>query len=225
MAMMGEMMGAIAHQWRQPLNTLGLLIQDVPEAFRYGEFDQDYAIKFSQNAMNTINKMSKTIDDFKNFFKPQKEAIHFSIEDAVDETLSLLLPQLKSFNIDVQFVNTTLHKIFGHKNELKQVIFILLSNANDALVLRKTPNPTITISIARDKEMYVLKIEDNAGGVPHEIIDRIFEPYFTTKHQAQGTGIGLYMAKEIIERTMQGSIYVTNTANGACFAIDLPQSS
>jgi signal transduction histidine kinase len=223
MAMMGEMIGAIAHQWRQPLNSLGLTIQDVEEAYRYGELDEAYIHKFRTKAMAVIQKMSHTIDDFRNFFKPNRDKEEFILEKAVDETINIMHSQLKNHFIEINFNNQSQTLVYGYKGELEQAILIMISNAKDALLENNITNPHIDINIeSTDESKVVLSIQDNGGGIAAEIIDRIFEPYFTTKEQGKGTGIGLYMAKEIIERHMSGKLEAENTQNGARFIITLP---
>jgi two-component system, LuxR family, sensor kinase FixL len=207
MAMMGEMIGAIAHQWRQPLNSLGLTVQDVHAAYKYGELDEEYILKFQADAMSVIQRMSKTIDDFRNYFRPNKQAQEFVLENAIEQTINLVLPQLNNNFIAVNFNKNGEHLVYGYKNEIEQAILIIISNAKD-------------VNTDQDGKV-VLTIEDNGGGVPEEIMDRIFEPYFTTKEQGKGVGIGLYMAKEIIERQMHGKIRVENTDVGARFVIEL----
>jgi len=222
MAMMGEMIGAIAHQWRQPLNALGISIQDACTAYEYGELNDDYMKEFKSSNMSIIQRMSKTIDDFRNFFRPTKEKIDFSLEQAVSDTLNIVKPQLKNHYISVKFNRQTEHIINGYQNELEQAILIIISNAQDALLQSGVKEPLIDICIDEsDSKKVLLQIQDNAGGVPKNIMDRIFEPYFTTKEQGKGTGIGLYMAKEIIERNMGGKLSVENVNDGARFTIEL----
>ncbi len=222
MAMMGEMIGAIAHQWRQPLTSLAISVQDAEMAYRCNEVNEEYMHDFKTNSMNTIQKMSKTIDDFRDFFKPSKAKIKFLLEDSVNETLNIMLPQLKNRSIAINFDKTGKHEAYGYKNELEQVILICISNAKDALIDNNIIEPKINITIQSSADnKTILTIEDNGGGVPTEIMGRIFEPYFTTKEQGKGTGIGLYMAKEIIERQMHGKIEVENSEIGAKFMITL----
>lgn len=221
MAMMGEMIGAIAHQWRQPLNSLGIMVQDVHEAYKFDELSEEYILSFKGTAMSIIQRMSKTIDDFRNYFKPNKQEEEFSLESAVEQTLNLVLPQLNNNNIAVDFQKEGKHLVHGYKNELEQAILIIVSNAKDALLDNKIKNPQIEIAIKGASDKISLIIEDNGGGVPKTIIDRIFEPYFTTKEQGKGTGIGLYIAKEIVERQMGGKISVENTERGARFLVEL----
>lgn len=225
MAAMGEMISAIAHQWRQPLNALAIKVQDIPVAYEFGEIDKKYTEDFKNKSMSIIRYMSQTIEGFREFFKPNREKEEFLVEHAVSNALNMMLPQLTTHNIQVNLEDNANHIIFGYRSELEQVILILLSNAKDAILdkLNQIPNPTIDISttINSVNSSIVVSISDNAGGIAHDIIDRIFEPYFTTKEQGKGTGIGLYIAREIIERQMGGKIYATNTEVGASFIVEL----
>jgi PAS domain S-box-containing protein len=225
LASMGEMIGAIAHQWRQPLNSLGIVVQDVEYAYKYSELDDEYIKKFKMRAMETINYMSKTIDDFKNFFSPNKKEEQFFLEDAVTQTLSMLSAQLKNNSIEIYFDidETKKHQYICNKNELSQVILNILANAKDALIEKKPTNPFIKIDIYDDDSGYILAIEDSAGGVPQDAITKVFDSYFTTKQDSGGTGIGLYMSKTIIEEHLGGRLELRNTQNGAIFIVWLPK--
>jgi len=225
LATMGEMIGAIGHQWRQPLNSLGLMIQDTVFAYKYGELDEGYILRFKNSAMDAIQNMSKTIDDFKNFFSPNKKEEQFFIEDAISQTLEILNAQLKNNSIQVLFDTDLLHKhpYVCYKNELNQVILNILANAKDVLIERKPQNPFIKIEVSQNNDGYEISIEDSAGGVAPELIDRIFEAYFTTKEEGKGTGIGLYMSKDIVEEHLGGKLNVQNAENGAKFTILLPK--
>eukprot|EP01022_Parablepharisma_sp_SALTPOND_P032698 TRINITY_DN8599_c0_g3_i1.p1 TRINITY_DN8599_c0_g3~~TRINITY_DN8599_c0_g3_i1.p1 ORF type:complete len:598 (-),score=55.56 TRINITY_DN8599_c0_g3_i1:1275-3068(-) len=216
LAQMGEMMGAIAHQWRQPLNALALNIQELPCVYEDGELDKKFLDGFSNKSMTILNFMSKTIDDFRNFFKKDKESKVFSVIDAINDTLSIQSAQLKSHHISLH-IDGESFEVQGYKNEFQQVILNLISNAKDALLESKTEEPQILIKL--DSEQKLILIEDNAGGIPVDIIDRVFEPYFSTKEQGKGIGIGLYMSKIIIEHNMKGTLRVANTKNGARFII------
>jgi len=224
MAMMGEMIGAIAHQWRQPLNSLGMTVQDVEMAYKYGELNDEYLSNYKNETMRIIRSMSHTIDDFKNFFSPNKTKEEFFLEDAIDEALKILEAQLKQNGISVFFDNNELtkHKYVCFKNELKQVLLNILANSKDALLDTKQEKPFIKIDVVEADEAYIISIEDSAGGIAEEIIGKIFEPHFTTKSADKGTGIGLYLSKEIVEEHLQGKLEVENTQDGAKFTISLP---
>ena len=200
LAAMGEMIGAIAHQWRQPLNTLGLNIQLLVDDYLDNKVDEKYMLNFEEKEMTIIQFMSKTIDDFRNFFIQDKEKTKFKLKDVVNEVTHLIDKQLKNHNITL-IIKADESEVEGYKNELKQVILNLINNAKDAILEKNTPNGKIEIIVFQNK----IKIKDNAGGIPENIKNRIFEPYFTTKEN--GTGIGLYMSKIIIEEHMNAKLY------------------
>jgi signal transduction histidine kinase len=228
MAAMGEMIGNIAHQWRQPLNALGLIIQGIEDAHLHGELDEPYLHDMTVKSMDKIEFMSQTIDDFRNFFQPNKAKETFDMAIAIHKTIDIIGKTLESHHISLVFdsVEEGIYMIEGYRNELQQVILNLLNNAKDALCSyygdgRDTAK-WIRISIEKKDIMNVLSIEDNAHGIPESIIERIFEPYYTTKEEGKGTGIGLYMSKMIIEQNMGGKIEVSNHLEGACFSIIFP---
>ena len=221
-AAMGEMLGNIAHQWRQPLNAVGLGIQKIKIYHEEGKLTDDNLDKTVKKSIILIKKMSTTIDDFRNFYKTDKIKKEFSVKDAVNETLSLIEASLKNSNIQIDILNINKCKnIIGYKNELEQVLLNIINNAKDALIENKTINPKITIEIVSKDDYININIYDNAGGIPHDICEKIFDPYFTTKDQGKGTGIGLYMSKIIINNSMNGELNVHNYKDGACFTIKL----
>jgi len=221
MASMGEMIGNIAHQWRQPLAQLSGIFLDVETAQMHKELTQKYLSVRVNQANDLLEYMSKTIDDFKEFYNPNVEETEFSILDSVNHATKIINSSLKFYNIEVDIkINKSLH-VNGLSNEFSQVILNLLSNAKDVAIQRNTKNPKIIIYAKRKKEKIYLHIKDNCGGIDSKIVNKIFEPYFTTKY-AYGTGIGLYMCKIIIESKMGGEIFVENNhKNGASFTIVL----
>jgi len=216
LASMGEMIGAIAHQWRQPLNAVSISIQNTKYDFEDGEIDETYIKNFIDGNRKAINFMSKTIDDFRDFFRVDKEKRDFKVLEAIQSVASIQSAQLKNHNISLN-ISGDEFLYNGLKSEFQQAILNLINNAKDVLVEKDIKNPTIDITI-KDNSVY---IEDNGGGIPKDIINRIFEPYFTTKEQGKGTGMGLYISKMIIEDNMGGKLSVTNTDVGAKFKIDL----
>jgi len=219
LASMGEMIGNIAHQWRQPLAQISAIHMNMKVTYDFNKFTKEYMEMKIKEANKLTSYMSQTISDFQNFFKPQGEKEDFSIEKACKDAYFILESSLKYHGIDVRFHIIEDATIFGYKNEYSQVILNILSNAKDILLERKIQNPKIDIEIKNGNNYALVKIKDNANGVDSSIIDKIFEPYFTTRHQTQGTGIGLYMSKNIIERNMNGYINVTNIEDGALFTI------
>ena len=217
LAAMGEMVGAIAHQWRQPLNEITTSIQNLKYDFIEKKLDDEAYIKeFIDKNKRTIQFMSKTIDDFRSFFRVDKEKVDFNVKEATLAVVDMQSAQLKDNNIELNIIGDEFI-CHGMQNEYQQVILNLVNNAKDALVENSVENPMINIFF-ESKKIY---IEDNAGGIKAEIIDRIFEPYFTTKEQGSGTGMGLYLSKIIVEDNIGGKLEVENVENGARFTIEL----
>lgn len=219
LAAMGEMVNNIAHQWRQPLNTLGLNIQRVSLFYELGEFNQEFLDKSTQEAMDLIQHMSQTIDDFRNFFRPDKEKVSFSIDDAINRTVALIEGSFRNLNLNIYSRSNGEAIIKGYQNEFCQALLNIIQNARDALVTRKIKDGVLLISTVAQNGKTKITIKDNAGGIPEEVIDKIFEPYFSTKG-LQGTGIGLFMSKKIIESSMGGRITARNADSGAEFILE-----
>ena len=216
LAAMGEMVGAIAHQWRQPLNSLNINIQNLDDDYEDGLISKEFIDEFINKQTTTIKFMSKTIDDFRNFFRVDKIKDDFSVTDAIRSTINIQNAQLTTHNINIQITGSDFI-VNGLKSEFQQVILNLITNAKDELVKKDIKNPKIEIRL-EGKTIHIL---DNAGGIPEKIISRIFEPYFTTKEQGKGTGMGLYMSKMIIETNMDGEFSAQNREDGAEFSIKL----
>jgi len=219
LASMGEMIGNIAHQWRQPLAQISAIHMNMKVTHDFNKFTKEYLEGKIKEANKLTSYMSQTISDFQNFFKPQGEKECFSIEKACKDAYFILESSLKYHGIKVDFEVEQDSDVYGYKNEYSQVILNILSNAKDVLLERQVENPSINVQIKEGENFTIVKIKDNGGGVKAEILDKIFEPYFTTRHKTQGTGIGLYMSKNIIERNMNGYINVRNVDDGALFTI------
>ncbi len=215
MASMGEMIGAIAHQWRQPLNEISISIQNLKYDYEDGLIDDKFLDKFIAQNKKVVHFMSTTIDDFRNFYRIDKTKEIFDAKKAIKNTLSLQMAQLINHNISV-FISEESFEIDGYKNEFQQVLLNLINNSKDALIDNNIPNAKIFI----DMQDNIISVRDNAGGIDKEIMDRIFEPYFTTKEQGKGTGMGLYMSKIIIEENMDAKLSVHNTEDGVEFRMD-----
>lgn len=235
MAAMGEMIGVIAHQWKQPLNSLGLVVQNFGEMAGANSMSAEQADHAVEKMMSIINHMSKTVDDFRDFFKPNKEKKAFPVVSAIEDVFMLISAQLKNEDIVVKIVdNSNGAMALGYKNEFKQAVLNIVSNAKDAIIGHKNKNLSQNfngeIFVLIDAKNYSgnkkleIKIVDNGGGIDEKIIDRIFDPYFTTKCDDTGTGIGLHMSKIIIEESMGGLISVNNFSNGAQFTIVLNEA-
>jgi len=221
LAAMGEMINNIAHQWRQPLNNMSLTVQIMREIYHDGECSGEYMDDTVSQIMTQIHHMSQTIDDFRNFFRPDREMRPFNLKEKVQKTLILVNDSFNVNSINVAMEAEEGLFITGYPNEYCHVLLNILNNARDALTERNVVSPRITIHLFREDKKIVATISDNAGGIPDTIIDRVFEPYFTTKDVEKGTGIGLYMAKAIIEKRMNGKISVRNTDQGAEFRIEV----
>jgi len=220
MALMGEMMSAIAHQWRQPLNAIAVLNLKVETLLEFNESitAQQYQ-KVGKDIGTQLDYMSGTIDDFRDFFIPNKKKSNFSISKAINEVYEMLSPQFKTYNIEVT-LDTQSIIVYGHPNEFKQVMINIINNSKDAIISKKRKNKYINVKVEKDIEKKALiTITDNGGGIDEEIITRIYDPYFTTKFKSQGTGIGLYMSKMIIEKSMSGKLSVSNSKDGVIFQI------
>ena len=219
---MSEIISMIAHQWRQPLNNLSLINQIIVMKFEENKLDKEIMDYFKFHSQQQINFLTQTIDDFKNFFKIDEKQQKIDVVEVIISSIDLLKPNLKQNNIKINcdFSNEKIYS-FGYKNGLKQVILNILNNAKDILIPLDT-NKEINIYINKEETTIKIIIEDNGGGISIDIIDKIFNPYFSTKKEKNGTGLGLYMAKIIIEEKMNGKIEVKNTKNGANFEIRLP---
>ena len=221
LAAMGEMIGNIAHQWRQPLNALGLTIQQLSLVHDLGELNKEFLDHNVKSSMELIKHMSKTIDDFRNYFRPDKEKAEFKVSEAIANTVSLIEDNFKNQHINIEVVAKDDPSVFGYRNEFAQALLNILNNAGDALKEREINDPRVTIDICSKGGNAVIVITDNAGGIPEEIMGKIFDPYFTTKGPQAGTGIGLFMSKSIIEKNMGGSLVARNVADGAEFKIEV----
>lgn len=217
LAAMGEMLNAIAHQWRQPLNALGIITQSIEDDVMHDEHLRKRISNKIQKAMEFIHYMSKTINDFRNFFKQDKERVLFDVGMVIKEIISLFKPQIENYGIQIEIDEKDKVSIKGYKNEYKQAILNIISNAIYQLKSKKGGKIEIIVFKEDDKSKVI--ISDNGGGIPHEIIDRVFEPYFSTKPEGEGSGIGLYMTKVIIEKNMEGKVVAKNSDVGAVFEV------
>jgi PAS domain S-box-containing protein len=221
LAAMGEMIGAIAHQWRQPLNALAVQVQFMEDDFEDGLIDKEYLNEYKKENMKLINFMSKTIDDFRNFFRVDKEKVLFDINEKINETINILTPQLNSHKVVLELKGESFDTL-GFPSEFQQVVLNIINNAKDAISEKEKEDGKIVIEIKKtDKDYGIIQISDNAGGIPDDILNRVFDPYFTTKDQGKGTGLGLYMSKMIIEQNLDGELSVINDNDGAKFTIKL----
>jgi signal transduction histidine kinase len=210
MAAMGEMLGNIAHQWRQPLSLITTAASGMKMQKEFDSLDDETFDRSVDNIINSAQYLSKTIDDFRNFFKTDKVKSYIRIEEVLEKTLKLTNEQFKSNEI-ILIKNIENYEIYAVENELIQALINIFNNSKDILISRDHERQ-ITIDTYIEDSKGILKIIDNGGGIDKKIIDKVFEPYFTTKHKSQGTGIGLYMTEEIIKKHMEGLIRIKNTS-------------
>jgi signal transduction histidine kinase len=220
-AALGEMINSIAHQWRQPLNNLGLIVQNIDISFKMGRLTPEEMSEENAKAMETILFMSRTIDDFRNFFRDDKEKTIISVDNLLKRTLALVSSSFQHLNISMDIEVQDDVTAFGYPNEYSQVILNILNNAKDVLTERMIPVPCLRIRVFSQGGRSVVTVGDNGGGIEEEILNRIFDPYFSTKEVGKGTGIGLYMSKVIIEQNMGGTLTARNFEGGAEFRIEL----
>ncbi len=224
LAEMGDMVAAIAHQWNEPLVELSALVQDIQTSHMLEELQTQDVENFVKSSMVQIQYMSQTLSDFRNFLKPSTKKINFSIKQSFNDILEIVGKQLFYCNIKLEInyqENFDDFIIYGYKNEFKQVLLNLINNAKNKIVENNLESISkITINVYKNSSYNIIEIVDNAGEIDEKIIHSIFDPYFTTKKE--GTGIGLYMAKVIIEDKMQGQIFVKNDENNVIFTIKIP---
>jgi len=245
---MGLMINAIAHQWRQPINALGLYVQDMAEEAACGNVSGEYVEEFRDNAMSLISNLSETIDDFRTFYKPDKERSEFEVIKTIGELLRLVGVQFSSKQIDISLECSCGHKnggcisrqmnvscphgqtaVFGFCGEFKQVFLNIIYNAlysiNERMEAEHSRRGRLEVSVSSAGSSVSVTIQDNGTGIPAKVLSKIFDPYFTTKCEGKGTGLGLYMSKMIIEEHMQGSILAENNHTGAVFTVRIPSSA
>jgi len=223
MAVMGEMIGNIAHQWRQPLNALSALNVGLGIKYKRGNLTLEEMEKFKEKSNGIIQNMSDTINDFKNFFQPNKEKETFHINEAIESSILFISDVYGQHKIKILHCTNDDIEINSYKNELMQVLLNIFNNSKDAIVENKIKNPVVTVTTVQSETEVVITIQDNAGGIDPDILERIFEPYFTTKFQSHGTGIGLYMSKMIIEKSMGGLLVSENRDGGLLTTIKIKQ--
>lgn len=225
---MGEMIGAIAHQWRQPLATMGATVQSIRMAWERGCLDEPFLKRAEQDAQKQLYYMSDTIEDFRNFFSPEKVAERFNVKEKVEEVLLLVSPQFTHSGVKLEaeyLLGDAPLYIMGYKNEFKQSLLNLVSNALDAVIEKRSGGSgeagKVTVSLAAANDKVVVEVLDDGCGIPPQHADKIFDPYFTTKAGEKGTGIGLYMTRLIIEESMAGALSFTSGEHGTMFRMEL----
>ena len=220
LAAMGEMMDVISHQIKQPLRALSHYCKDIQEVIEYEEMNELYLNYFQKNTKEQILFIEKIIDGFSSFFNPNKKKEMFPIKPSIEKAISLMQPQLISESINLK-INIKYEELYGIEAEFQQIILNLVNNAREALVLKCIQNKQIVISVYEENRKIIMSIEDNAHGIPKKIINKIFEPYITTKENA--SGIGLYLVKLISKSGFEADLEVENSSNGAKFIIKFPK--
>lgn len=222
LAAMGEMLSNIAHQWRQPLNNIALIIQNQQAEFMDESLTQTACNEYTQECLKMLGYLSHTIDTFCDFYQPDHGRQSFELNQAIDESLRLVQDDLEACGIVVTLTKCRDLIINGYRKEFSQVLVNIIQNAKEAILLQQPSQPQIEIRCSQQDSQALIRVCDNGGGIPQEIMHKVFDPYFTRKFKAQGVGMGLYMAKMIIEKHMSGRIAVSNHADGAEVSLELP---
>ena len=222
MAAMGEMMDAVAHQWKQPLNALSMLSDLLKSDFRDNLVDQVYIDDMSDTVQQQIDHMVSTLNEFRTFFRPNKEAQPFDLKRSLEGVQLLIKDEFLKNAITIHIQNGSEITVNGIENEFKHLILNIINNAKDAFIEKESPQRDIFIRFNRQNGHIVLEIEDNAGGIPEAVINDIFKPNVTTKAEGKGTGIGLYMSSQIAQK-LNGRLSVRNGDKGALFTLDIKE--
>ena len=223
-AAMGEMIGMIAHQWRQPITVIAMGANNMLIDIELEEVKEESFKEEAKNILKQTEYLSKTIEDFRNFFRPDKSKEEVKFEEVMSEAQKIIGKTLEHANITLSIKDKNGYKVKTYSRELLQVFINLLKNAKEALIEHREKDRHIDVMISDDADSVITTVCDNGGGIDEAIIGKIFDPYFSTKDKKTGTGLGLYMSKTIIEKHMHGTIEVSNTKEGACFKIVIPLS-
>lgn len=221
LAAMDEVLANIAHQWRQPLSQVNSAVLIIDDRMYEKNFKDDVIEEKLLEIESLTKYMSKTIDDFKNLFDGEGKKERFSIKDLIDKSVYIIKGTLLGLNIRVENRSNKSFMYYGFPNELEQVILVILNNAKDVLVSKNIQEPKIIVDVKKVANTYHVQVEDNGGGINPLIMNKIFDPYFTTKYKSQGTGLGLYISQMIIKERMNAELIASNTEVGACFTIIL----
>jgi signal transduction histidine kinase len=221
MAAMGEMMDAAAHQWKQPLNALSLMSDMLKDDFKTGDVDQPYIDELTDDIQGQIDHMVNTLQEFRTFFRPNKEFKSFGIKRCVQSVMLLVNDEFLKNSINIHIQSTQEILMHGIENEFKHLVLNIINNAKDAFNERDLKERDIYINFFKINNQINLEIEDNAGGIPEDVIQDIFKPEVTTKEEGKGTGIGLYMSMQIAQK-LGGNLSVKNTSRGAQFLLEIP---
>lgn len=231
LAQMGEMISMIAHQWRQPLGAISTVSASIKLKQSLKKFNleteqgraeqEEFLMSSIGKIENYIQFLTTTIDDFRNFFRPDQQQERSSLSTVIERTIKIIGKSLDVHKIALHVNNTSKQELITYETQLTQVLINILKNAQDAILQKKLENGTIWLNAYEDNALFVIEIEDNAGGIPESIMTKVFDPYFSTKAERNGTGLGLYMSKTIVEEHCHGSLSVENTPQGAKFIIKI----
>ncbi len=227
MAALGEMIGSIAHQWKQPINTISLIvdkIDDLIDDYKIEGKLKKELLEVEKGVQKQIDFMVETMNEFRDFFRPSKLDEELNVEEMIDDVIELVDVQFKEEEIDIRFDKRCECKSRGSVNEFKQVILNILSNSKDVFLQREIKDRYITISTTKDRMSCIIEIEDSGGGIDERLLPlKLFKNYVTTKGE-NGTGLGLYISEMIIKENLKGNISAKNSNNGSIFTIQIPQS-
>jgi len=224
-AALGRMLSVIAHQWRQPLNNVSVMVQTILLKYRKDKLNEELMVQFKNDMLKQINYMSETIDDFKDFYKLNDKKDIFDIKEELLKTITLFQNTYEKNSITIKTNELKSVSFLGYSNGLSHCFLVILQNAKDALNSSIQKNKEIQIDLQANNNKCIIKIQNNADHIDHEIMKKIFDPYFSTKKEKNGTGLGLYMVKVMIEKHFKGKVLVSNTPYGVCFEIHLVTSS
>jgi len=221
LAQMGEIIGMIAHQWRQPLSAISIQSAILEMKVKHDDLDPEVIRKKAQDISALSQKLSRTIDDFRDFFNVSKEKVKTDYDEIILSVKSIFESSFPEKHISLYEELTCHDRFFTYKNRVKQALLNIMKNAEDVLVEKGVADPWVRLDTYRRGAECILEISDNAGGIPEEIMAKIFDPYFSTKNEKDGTGLGLYMSKVMIENHCGGRLEVENGEAGAVFRIVL----
>lgn len=221
MAAMGEMMDAVAHQWKQPLNAISMMSDMLVDDFENKLVDKEYIAELSEHTQTQIDHMINTLNEFRNFFRPKETKESFGIKRSLSSVLILVNDEFMQNNINIHIQSEQEVLMYGIENEFKHLVLNIINNAKDAFNEREIKVRDIFIKFTKDETEIRLDISDTAGGIPLDVIDDIFKPEVTTKKEGKGTGIGLYMSTQIAQK-LGGVLSVANIDNGAKFSLQIP---
>lgn len=223
LAIMGEMIGMIAHQWRQPITVIGMLTNNALLDIELGELKTEQLIGDLQSIDKQVHFLSRTIDDFRNFFRPNKLPQSITLGEIENELMTIIGKSFENNRITVLFEGDKKCPLITYKNELLQVFLNILNNSKDAFIDNKIISPRVTIRLEEENDLLMFSVTDNGGGIKPAVLSHIFEPYFTTKSDKNGTGLGLYMSAIIVEKHLKGSLKAASFETTSTFTITLPK--